>query len=132
MQAKPVNEYYIISIADDDDGFSVPADMPSFLGKTASTSQSLPAHLTPLVVPTEEEVGFRRSALSPSSRGGSPLTASWMVSSPSNRNRALGGETFSPQARLTKRPHGPRSPSNLSSVAASPRNRSLVAVAQSP
>lgn len=130
MRPKPVNEYYIISTPDDGEG-APPMDMPSFGGKATATQPSV-AHLTPLVVPTEEELGIRRSAFSPSSRVGSPLTASWVVASPSNRSRAMGGESFSPQARLTKRSHNPRSPSNLSSKAASPRNRSLVSATQSP
>lgn len=130
MRPKPVNEYYIISTPDDSDG-APPMDMPSFGGKMTATQPSV-AHLTPLVVPTEEELGIRRSAFSPSSRVGSPLTSSWVVASPSNRSRAMGGESFSPQARLTKRSHNPRSPSSLSSKAASPRNRSLVSAVQSP
>ena len=130
MRPKPVNEYYIISTPDDSDG-APPMDMPSFGGKMPATQPSV-ARLTPLVVPTEEELGIRRSAFSPSSRVGSPLTASWVVASPSNRSRAMGGESFSPQARLTKRSHNPRSPSSLSSKAASPRNRSLVSAVQSP
>lgn len=130
MRPKPVNEYYIISTPDDSDG-APPMDMPSFGGKMTATQPSV-AHLTPLVVPTEEELGIRRSAFSPSSRVGSPLTSSWVVASPSNRSRAMGGESFSPQARLTKRSHNPRSPSSLSSKAASPRNRSLVSATQSP
>ena len=130
MRPKPVNEYYIIFTPDDSDG-APPMDMPSFGGKMTATQPSV-AHLTPLVVPTEEELGIRRSAFSPSSRVGSPLTSSWVVASPSNRSRAMGGESFSPQARLTKRSHNPRSPSSLSSKAASPRNRSLVSATQSP
>ena len=130
MRPKPVNEYYIISTPDDSDG-APPMDMPSFGGKMTATQPSV-AHLTPLVVPTEEELGIRRSAFSPSSRVGSPLTSSWVVASPSNRSRAMGGESFSPQARLTKRSHNPRSPSSLSSKATSPRNRSLVSAVQSP
>lgn len=130
MRPKPVNEYYIISTPDDSDG-APPMDMPSFGGKMTATQPSV-AHLTPLVVPTEEELGIRRSAFSPSSRVGSPLTSSWVVASPSNRSRAMGGESFSPQVRLTKRSHNPRSPSSLSSKAASPRNRSLVSATQSP
>ena len=130
MRPKPVNEYYIISTPDDSDG-APPMDMPSFGGKMTATQPSV-AHLTALVVPTEEELGIRRSAFSPSSRVGSPLTASWVVASPSNRSRAMGGESFSPQASLTKRSHNPRSPSSLSSKAASPRNRSLVSAVQSP
>ena len=130
MRPKPVNEYYIIFTPDDSDG-APPMDMPSFGGKMTATQPSV-AHLTALVVPTEEELGIRRSAFSPSSRVGSPLTASWVVASPSNRSRAMGGESFSPQARLTKRSHNPRSPSSLSSKAASPRNRSLVSAVQSP
>ena len=130
MQPKPVNEYYVISIPDndDDDDATLPVDDYSYSFTTDSNPPNVPAQLTPLVVPTYEEGIGSRSLLSPMSRS-SPMTKSRMVASPMNRNRVVSGESYSPQAR-TKRPFASRSPLNVSSVAASSRNRSILSLAQ--